>query len=212
MNDSEKLKAIQNILNIDTLPKDNFKSNLYDEHGVSFETSKYGGVKLKAVEELKAEWISQGGQFETVARSMSEWFCFLRPDLELPEDIFNQINSNQERLWFVSGQEVMIDQMIEYRAKYKHQYKIRDNYKWKAPSFHDDEYSLWIRVADQIVNKGDADHKYNFNNHSVLAHGNYSSPLSPHFYTKFLANVPKAIEKLMKGKIEALNFPTNRNR
>ena len=186
------------------------KPNLYDEHGISFETSEYGGVKIQKVEELKAQWINKGGQHKQVAESLNEWFCFLRPEVELPKDIFNQINSNQERLWFVSSQQVIIGDMLEYRGKYQH--KVNKSYIWKAPSFHSLDYGLYNRVSDQIVNKGDADHQYNFNNHSVLAYGNYSSPLSPHFYTKFIDKIPEAFEKLMNGKLQELNFPTNRKR
>ena len=203
MNDKEKLKAIQHILNgVNASAVESIQSGLYDEHGISFETSKYGGVKLKAVEELKAEWINKGGQYETVARSMNEWFCFLRPDVKLPKDLFNQINANQDNLfsYMLTGYKVAVDDYYELLGNYQH--RITKEYSFKLPDYHNPDYKNWITTNKTRVKR--------IANHYACAAGNDTNVRNPKFYDDFVKKIPDAILKIMNGKIEALNFPTNR--
>jgi hypothetical protein len=178
---------------------------LYDEHGISYETSKHGGVKLKAVEELKAEWINKGGQYETVARSMSEWFCFLRPDTPLSQDMKNQIYSNQVAGWAIgwTGNEVYVHTYYKLLGTWEH--AITKERVFKRPgTYFDKDYKNWRkaqRTQDGIID-----------NHYSVTYGNLSSPDNENFYSDFVKKIPDAILKIMDGKIEALEFPTNRMR
>jgi hypothetical protein len=172
------------------------QDSLYDSRGISYETSLYGGVRIKSVEDLVNSWISQGGDKALVAKKQAEWYCFLEPVKAYGVNTRNQIQANQERLWMSSihaGN--YIDQFYEMRGQFVHRDTGEELFRNLTPAeYFSGKYS---RVQSRLVRP--------IPGHVVVAEGNSSSITNPKWEEDFLKDIPKFVLRKMEYELEHLN-------
>ncbi len=76
--------------------------NKYDEFNFSIEQSVHGAIRMKPVDELIADWLVNGNEFQIeIAKRQHQWFAFMVKGREYTDEQTKQIANNINRMFFV---------------------------------------------------------------------------------------------------------------
>lgn len=169
-----------------------------EKTGINYtEFSEHGGIRIKEVDQLITNKLLSGDPlWRQVAEQTNEYYCFLAPYSNFSEDVTNQIQANQERVW-VSSEMVgnNISDMVNMLPMYIHK---NGDVSWSQPTFL--MFGGWTRIKKRQINK--------VPNHSVVAYGNYSNPKHLKWQSRLRDMIPRWVEQKMQRDYDLLKGTT----
>ena len=178
-------------------------NSIYDKNGLSKPT-KYGGVRIKKVDELIESWKnSRDPKKRQIGKQQAKYICFDNYQIKKDSMMHYQVKSNQSRLWFVSANGIMLDSFFLMREKYYNRYTGEKVYK--TPNWNIKKLSDWVKPSRIFVT--DAQGKIApIEDHMVASYANYSHITHRYYKSKFFDKIPEAVEKYMMAKYDNLDL------
>jgi len=172
---------------------------VYDDMGISLEATTFGGVRIKAVDELIQDWLDSGDKDkQKVVDMQNDNYCFKRPNIDyLPEQL-QQIEMNQTKNWASSryGGQINNYYLMNplYRNKHNHKEVL---YRRMTPA----EFMSgnWEKIQQRIISP--------IKNHSCVTNGNYSNPYHPKWKSNLVDKIVVWVKKKMEYELENINKP-----
>lgn len=160
---------------------------VYDSDGLSHEMTEFGGVRLKEIDELYAKKLASGDpKWERVLRMQSSHFCFVSPNREYPENILNQLRSNQAKNWMVSSDyNGETEPFYEMGPRYTN--RITKEVLFRALTNTEIYSRQWIKHRKQRLIRMIPDH-------ITVAKGNFSDPMHPQWQEEFRNKILSWVE------------------
>lgn len=172
---------------------------VYDENGICLnDISIYGGLRLKGIVDLIAEWSKSKNDFERqAALQQPMYYCFDTPFALHTDTQLVQIRENQQMNWMSSVYGGEVNDFYLYKPRYIH---IRTGEGIFRNLTTAEYYSgEWEKVTgNRMIDK--------VPNHAVVTKGNFSSILNPDWKTKFFDHIVEYVRKDLKNKADHLEY------